>query len=137
MSINKNEGFPLTGRETDIMAILWNLDKPMLASEIAASGDQLSINTVQAAMKSLLRKGMIEVADIVYSGTVLSRTYRPTLSRQQYMVSHLRQYFQSLGNDYSTVSLVSALLDNDKDERIIDELEEMLRQRKEEFKESE
>ena len=48
----------------------------MIASEIVKTGTDLNINTVQAALRSLIKKNYIEVAEIVYSGTVLTRSYR-------------------------------------------------------------
>ena len=74
----------LTGRERDILYILWNYDKGMIASEIVKERDDLTINTVQAVLKKLLRRKLIEVDQIVYSGTVLSRSYKPTLSEQEF-----------------------------------------------------
>ena len=66
----------LTKRQEDVMNILWDAKKPIIASEIVKTGTDLNINTVQAALRSLIKKNYIEVAEIVYSGTVLTRSYR-------------------------------------------------------------
>lgn len=76
--------FNLTGRERDILSILWNSEKGMIASEIVKERDDLTINTVQAVLKKLLKRKLIEVDQIVYSGTVLSRSYKPTLSESEF-----------------------------------------------------
>lgn len=68
----KNKFSKLTSREVDIMNILWASEKPLIASEIADSRPDLTVNTVQAVLRKLLKYQLIEVADIVYSGTVLS-----------------------------------------------------------------
>ena len=46
----------------------------------------LTINTVQAVLRKLLKYQLVEVADIVYSGTVLSRSYRPTITSEEFAV---------------------------------------------------
>ena len=68
----------LSRREMEVMTLLWKSDTPYLASEIARISST-SINTVNVVLKNLLNAGMIEIADIVHSGTVLSRRYRPNV----------------------------------------------------------
>ena len=76
--------FNLTGRERDILSILWNAEKSLIASEVVTYRDDLTINTVQAVLKKLLKRNLIEVDQIVYSGTVLSRSYKPTLTEAEF-----------------------------------------------------
>ena len=64
----------LSAKETDVMSVLWRENKDLTASQIAQAGE-LKLNTVKVALLSLLKKGYVKVADIVYSRTVLSRSY--------------------------------------------------------------
>jgi DNA-binding transcriptional regulator YhcF (GntR family) len=80
------------------MSILWRSENALTASSIAEEGG-VSINTVQAALRNLVKKEYIEVAQIVYSGTVLSRSYQAIMS----FVDHLAK--------------------NDDSNKILDELE--------------
>lgn len=73
----------LTKRQEDVMNILWDAKEPIIASEIVKTGTDLNINTVQAALRSLIKKNYIEVAEIVYSGTVLARSYRAIVKREE------------------------------------------------------
>lgn len=73
----------LTKRQEDVMNILWDAKEPIIASEIVKTGTDLNINTVQAALRSLINKNYIEVAEIVYSGTVLTRSYRAIVKREE------------------------------------------------------
>ena len=73
----------LTKRQEDVMNILWDAKEPIIASEIVKTGTDLNINTVQAALRSLIKKNYIEVAQIVYSGTVLTRSYRAIVKREE------------------------------------------------------
>ena len=75
----KKPELALTNREMDILSILWSSEKPLTVAEIVdASNGTLKANTVQAVVKLLLNRNLVEVCDIVYSGTVLCRNYRPT-----------------------------------------------------------
>ena len=87
--LHKKQFLKLTGREMDIMNILWNSQKPLIASEIAEYRSDLTINTVQAVIRKLLKYQLIEVADIVYSGTVLSRSYKPSISSENMLCMRL------------------------------------------------
>lgn len=73
----------LTKRQEDVMNILWDAKEPIIASEIVKTGTDLNINTVQAALRSLIKKNYIEVAEIVYSGTVLTRSYQAIVKREE------------------------------------------------------
>ncbi len=77
--------FNLTGREKDILEIMWNANKGMTASEIAkAGGDVFTINTAQAVIKKLLNRDLIKVDEIVHSGTVLCRSYVPVYTEAEF-----------------------------------------------------
>lgn len=112
----------LTGREVDVLRILWNVDRPMVASEIAKAEEGLTLNTVQAMLRKLLKKGCVEVADIVYSGNVLSRTYRPTISANEFAVMQVTEDYHKFPG-ISMSSLFSALLQ--KDDITTEEIEAM------------
>ena len=85
----KKEEFALSKRELDVMNVLWAEDKPLIASEIPERQPELSINTVQSVLKKLLQRGFIEVAQIVQSGTVLSRSYVPVITPEEYAVKYV------------------------------------------------
>lgn len=126
----KNKFSKLTSREVDIMNILWASEKPLIASEIADSRPDLTVNTVQAVLRKLLKYQLIEVADIVYSGTVLSRSYRPTITSEEFALHKVTSDYLAFQKTLSKPLLVSALLDTEKDpvktRETIDELQKML-----------
>lgn len=120
----------LTKREMDVMTVLWESDTPLVASEITKIEESLNINTVQAVIRKLLDKKYIEVADIVYSGTVLTRSYRPTLSKKDLTVQRFIGQFQE-NDKVSIPNLVTTLLKHEKNEQeVIEELEILLEERK-------
>ena len=121
----KNKFSKLTSREVDIMNILWASEKPLIASEIADSRPDLTVNTVQAVLRKLLKYQLIEVADIVYSGTVLSRSYRPTITSEEFALHEVTSDYLAFQK-----TLSKPLLDTEKDpvktRETIDELQKML-----------
>lgn len=122
----------ITVREEEILNILWNQKEPMLASEIAKCDDRLSINTVQATIKNLLKKNLVKVTDIAYSGTVLSRRYAPTVNKVDFLKEEMVNYFQKVKSDISSFGIVSTLLDSkDVDIETLDKLEQLIKEKKE------
>ncbi len=127
MNIMKNKLQKITEREKDIMSVLWRTGETLTASAIAGNGDRLSINTVQVAVRNLLKKEYIEVADIVYSGTVLTRSYKPIVSAEQYAAYQLESMRETTLN-FSTLNFIDQL----KDDGLLDELESIIRNKKDE-----
>lgn len=121
----------LSGRELDVMKVLWSTEKPLVASEICKINPSLSINTVQAVLKSLLKRNLICIADIVYSGTVLTRSYATILSANEYSVGQFKDSLAVVNKDISTIGLIAALLEQeDNENEVISELEELLEARR-------
>lgn len=125
----------LTRRDMDILNILWNSQNPMTASEITNAKEGLTINTVQAVLRKLLKQELVEVADIVYSGTVLCRSYRAAVSAQEITLSRFVSESRQLPGGISPSSFVTAFLDTETDRETrmkeIQNLERLLQEYKE------
>lgn len=111
------------------MNILWESDTPLIASEIEKKREDLNINTVQSTLRTLLKKNYIEVADIVYSGTVLSRSYRPLLKREEVM----SEFDLKVSNILKKSNLFARYIDEINDLNTIINLEETLQKKKKEL----
>ena len=105
----------LTNRDLEILNTLWNSPTPLTASEIFKINTDTTMNTIQAVLRKLLRNEFIEVADIVYSGTVLCRSYKPAISSNDYALSRITADYETYGKNISKTSLVAALLDSESD----------------------
>ena len=131
----------LTRRDLDILSVLWDSEKPLTASEIVAANPALNKNTVQPVLRKLLKNELVQVADIVYSGTVLSRSYIRSISRQQLSLYRLSSEYRQLEKDVSKASFVSFLLkteeNQEKFQKDLRELEELLESYKQKDNESE
>ncbi len=121
--------YHLTGRERDILNILWNSEDGMIASEVAEQREDLTINTVQAVLKKLLKREFIKVQEIVYSGTVLSRKYCPALSEAEFRVAETTQNIYALERfGITPVQFIAGFLPKAKlTEKQLEELDEGLR----------
>ena len=86
----------LTQSQLHIMKILWNEKKPMIASDFVQLDSSLNLNSVQSALRSLLKKNYIEVSDIVYSGKVLTRSYIPVVSSEDYASENINGVVKDL-----------------------------------------
>ena len=131
----------LTRRDLDVLSVLWDSEKPLTASEIVAANPALNKKTVQPVLRKLLKNELVQVADIVYSGTVLSRSYIPSISRQELSLYRLSSEYRQLEKDVSKASFVSFLLkteeNQEKFQEDLRELEELLESYKQKDNESE
>ena len=131
MTRQNNKG-NYTSRDIDILNILWDSDIALTASGIVDARPELhlTINTVQAVLGKLLRDNLIQIDNIVYSGTVLSRSYRPAITPADFVALQVTTEFQKLHKSVSKTALVAALLETESDSKRkleeISQLEQML-----------
>lgn len=121
----------LSKNQLEVMKVLWDSEMPLVASDIAKRHGKLKLSTVQAALRVLIKEKIVEVADIVYSGTVLTRAYRPTISRDEYFSRTYRDITEGL----SGVSLIASLINDETSLEELNRLEEILKNKKQEIKE--
>ena len=127
----------LSKKELEVMKVIWKSKKSLMASEIAKISN-ISISTVHVVVNNLLAKNMIVIDEIVYSGKVLSRCYKPVISAKNYEVRKAAAMLKELITpDFSASSFVAALLGQEKDpQKVLDELnelEKLIREKKEEL----
>lgn len=123
-----------TNRDLTILNILWDTGVPMTAAEIAEVRDDFTVNVVQPPLRKLLREKLIEVSDIIYSGKVLTRRFRPTMTREEFAASQVTEELQQTKAAFSAPSFVMAILktETDKKKKLqeIQELEQLLEEYK-------
>lgn len=111
---------------------LLTAETSLTASEIVARSESLNNNTVQSVVRSLLKRGYIEVAQIVYSGKVLCRSYRPTEKAKNAAFEDLSARFRFLRKNMPAPKIFAGLIDSEEDQQaVIEELEAMLAQKRE------
>lgn len=118
----------LSNKEVDVMQVFWNSDEALASSDIPKIESALNINTVRVAIKNLLQKSVIEVADIAQRGTVLTRTYRPTISFEDYLSGQLEHM------KFNSLNLMSALIKQETNDENLDELERIIKEHRHSMK---
>ena len=92
-------------------------------------------------MRKLLKQELVEVADIVYSGTVLSRRYRPTVDSKDFAVQEFSAQLQNFKKNITASRLVATLLEQEENPdaalKEIEELEAILKEKKQNLKKKE
>ena len=109
----------LSERQLEIMELLWNSPEPLTAKEIQDRCD-LCRNTIDDCLRSLLKNNHIEACSVVYSGTVLARSYKPILTREKF----LHTACNSLQSIYDNGDMISSLV---KQINTIVELDKLLK----------
>ena len=116
----------LTQSQLHIMKILWNEKKPMIASDFVQLDSSLNLNSVQSALRSLLKKNYIEVYDIVYSGKVLTRRYIPVVSSEDYASENIN----GVVKDLLSSNILFQYVESENDIEVIERLQKKLEERK-------
>lgn len=120
-----------TNKEQAVLNQLLTAETSLTASEIVARSESLNSNTVQSVVRSLLKRGYIEVAQIVYSGKVLCRSYRPTEKAKNAAFEDLSARFRFLRKNMPAPKIFAGLIDSEEDQQaVIEELEAMLAQKR-------
>lgn len=115
----------LTNREFDIMRILWNSESSLSSRDISNKMESLTLNTVQATMRTLLKRNFVIADSIGYSGTVLTRKYVSNLSENK--------YYESLMTKKGVNRFLANLIDKSNSNEL-DDLETMIKAKKEKIK---
>lgn len=123
----------LTGRQLEIMNILWESEKPLTITQMFERNSSISINTYRAMVKELLKRKYIEVDNIIINkNNIFSRSYKPTFTADEYMTYQLAH---EINKTVSPECIVATLLDTRSyDEETIDRLENIIQQYREKLK---
>lgn len=116
----------LTQSQLSIMKTLWAENKAMIASDFVQLDPSLNLNSVQSSLRSLLKKNYIEVSDIVYSGKVLTRSYVPTISADEYAAENIN----GIVNDLLSSNILLHYVETENDIETIKQLQQKLEERK-------
>ena len=116
----------LTQSQLHIMKILWNEKKQMIASDFVQLDSSMNLNSVQSALRSLLKKNYIEVSDIVYSGKVLTRSYIPVVSSEDYASENIN----GVVKDLLSSNILFQYVESENDIEVIERLQKKLEERK-------
>lgn len=130
--------FQVSERESDILYALWNAERPLMASEIA--NEELKLTTVHTTLKRMLAKNLVEVVDFAKSGNVFGRCYQPTISMMEFEMDKFASGFVKRNEKEVTITDLLEVLFQDADKetlkRELDDLEQLIKEMREEMEKS-
>lgn len=116
----------LTQSQLSIMKTLWAENKAMIASDFVQLDSSLNLNSVQSSLRSLFKKNYIEVSGIVYRGKVLTRSYVPTISADEYAAENIN----GIVNNLLSSNILLHYVETENDIETIIQLQKKLEERK-------
>ena len=118
----------LTKSEEEIMYLLWDLDEPLTSSEIVKK----AVNkTWKKSYINLLIKDMIKVVGVKQMTKNYARTFVPTMTKDAYAIKQISDRPNFADSDIPT--LFSELIERTESSDVFDELEALLKKRREEL----
>ena len=129
----KQAYFRLTKSESEIMDLMWKEGRPLSRSEIIDLTPDRSWKpaSIHILLNSMLDKGAIEVAGFIQSTKNYVRTFIPTLTADEYAILQLKH--SSTFREQSAFRLISALVEDIDDQKLLDQLAQLLDQRKQQL----
>ena len=129
----KQAYFRLTKSESEIMDLMWKEGRPLSRSEIIDLTPDRSWKpaSIHILLNSMLDKGAIEVAGFIQSTKNYARTFTPTLTADEYAILQLK--LSSTFSEQASFRLISALVEDIDDQKLLDQLAQLLDQRKQQL----
>lgn len=123
----------LTKSEEEIMYLLWDLDEPLTSSEIVkkAVNKTWKKSYINLLINSLLKKDMIKVVGVKQMTKNYARTFVPTMTKDAYTIKQISDRPNFADSDIPT--LFSELIERTESSDVFDELEALLKKRREEL----
>lgn len=131
----KKRNLAFSPSEQEVLETMWEEGRPLSKNELIS----LSANKtwkdsyVHIILNSLLKKNAIKEAGKVQLSNRYSRLFAPLLTEEQFAIIQLNSNPGAKAAPKSF--LFAALLEDTKDEELIEELEEMLRKKRRELEE--
>ncbi|MGN9164499.1 BlaI/MecI/CopY family transcriptional regulator [Tissierellaceae bacterium HCP3S3_D8] len=102
----------LTIKETEVMEILWKEQQALTSSEIVelSQNSTWKKSSIHILLNSLLKKGVVEVDGFIKNNKTYARTFKPTISFEEYTVAQIQQN-KSFSNK-SVPKIIAALINS-------------------------
>lgn len=129
----------LTKSERQIMQILWDSDKPMLASEIYNKSVNIAEKSIHYLINSLMSKGLIKVVGNIITVKVPSRLYAPAMSVTDYATMLMNETLKNNHKRFNFNDFILCLTKNNKkrNDELVKEMKEYIENYEEAGDESE
>ncbi|MCI6857664.1 MAG: BlaI/MecI/CopY family transcriptional regulator [Eubacterium sp.] len=120
----------ITTSEKEILEVLWDQQDPLTSSEIVDVSENRTwkASSVHLLLNSLLKKGFVQVAGFKKTTKNYARTFEPSMTREEYSIRQIRQ--EQKDASYTLSRLFAALLEEEEDVDLLDELSLQIAERK-------
>lgn len=122
----------LTNSEEDLMELFWEKKQPLTSVDISEFSADRSWNGnyIHMMLRSLQKKGMIEVCGTVQCGTQYARQFIPIVTKEQYAA----KLVMSKGIEKNSIAAVTVAMVNEvnkaDEEGLVKQLEEIIQELK-------
>lgn len=122
----------LTNSEEDLMELFWEKKEPLTSVDISEFSADRSWNGnyIHMMLRSLQKKGMIEVCGTVQCGTQYARQFVPIVTKEQYAA----KLVMSKGIEKNSIAAVTVAMVNEvnkaDEEGLVKQLEEIIQELK-------
>lgn len=123
----------ITDSEKQVLNLLWDSDEPLTSSEIVhlCKDRTWKPSYIHIMINSLLSKEMIVIAGFKKTTKNYARTFAAAMTREEWNVLQVKQEQKS--NSQTLSHLFTALLEEETDENLLEELSELIDLRKKEL----
>ena len=131
--MTRKKHIALTENEVDVLQILWSEGRPLSRPEILERSTLPDSNkqSLHRYLNDMLEIGVLTIAGSVICGKRPGRTYAPTITREEYVVSQLNQLIPAPTPRHRLLSVMSSWVgESYVDEELISELEELLQKKR-------
>lgn len=129
-----DDKFDLSDKEEQMLETMWREDRPLTRSEIInlTENRRWKESSIHVFLNRLLDKGSIRVCDIVKTSTNFGRTYEPTFTAEEYDMARLKDNFENVDPESSTISNFLSFIAKSKklNKKNVKELEDIIENHK-------
>lgn len=119
----------LTGKEYEIMKILWASDRPLLIADLVENCENIAFNSLHPTIKKLIEKGFIKIVGNMRVVKTLSRLYAPNVSVDEYAAMQLDEIMRATNKKLNLNNVMTSftkIRHNNRDE-ILSEITEFVK----------
>lgn len=116
----------LNAKEYDIFSTILHSEEPLNVSQIIELHPDMTANIVQPSIRKLMKLKLVEVADITLEGNIFSRRFKPSETAPDIIQKMFIDDYIHFSKLVPSQSLVSAMVQADKNpEQALQDIREM------------
>ena len=125
-----------TVSELNILRLLWTEKRALSCTEMLEMLPELNLfsTSIYAILDGMIAKGVLMVDGKIRSGKRFARTYKPTISQEDFATSQMFKLTSNIPKKERLVGIFASMVDHEGlDKETLSELEEFLQKKREEL----